>query len=388
VPGNSAVLLRNGDEIFPAMTGAIRKARHSVNLETYIFMNDRAGRQFADALIEAAGHGVEVRVLVDAFGSHMGGLIRELREAHVDIRKYRPIRLFSIYKVGKRSHRKILVVDGKTCFTGGLGIDERWLGNARNPKEWRDTQVQATGPVALQMQAIFGEDWTYTTGEILAGNKFYPQVESAGDVQAQAIRASRGDASSLAKMLYYVAIQSAARSIHIENAYFLPDKQVREGLVAAVERGVDVRIIVPGSHIDLPLVRMASRRHYGELLKGGVKIYEYQPTMFHLKTMVVDGIFSTVGSANFDDRSFHLNEEINLFVYDSPFAARMRDSYERDLAKCKPSTREQAAANGGQIPRRVVQRLLNEGYADTYYSVNPELAKTQGTFTTQSAVRS
>jgi cardiolipin synthase len=219
-----------------------------------------------------------------------------------------------------------------------MGIDERWLGNASNPKEWRDTQVQATGPVALQMQAIFGEDWTYTTGEILAGNKFYPAVEPAGDVQSQAIRASRGDASSLAKMLYYVAIQSAAESIHIENAYFLPDRQVRQALVAAVKRGVDVRIIVPGSHIDLPLVRMASRRHYGELLKGGVKIYEYQPTMLHNKTMVVDGLYATIGSINFDARSMQKNAEESLAFYDGGLSESMEAMFQADLAKSKQAT--------------------------------------------------
>src|SRR5437899_2899170 len=173
--GNTAELLKNGDEIFPAMTAAIRQAQASVNLETYIFQPDEAGRQFADAMIDAAKRGVEVRLLIDAWGSKLGDLQNGLEKAGVRWRKYRPIRLFSIYKVGKRTHRKILVVDGKVAFTGGLGISRRWLGNARNAKEWRDTQVRVEGPVADQMQAIFAEDWTYTTGEILAGEKFYPR---------------------------------------------------------------------------------------------------------------------------------------------------------------------------------------------------------------------
>lgn len=335
VPGNTAVILRNGDEFFPAMTKAIREARHSVNLEIYIFMDDRAGKQFTDALTEAARKGVEVRVLVDGVGSRVGALKARLNDAGVILRKYRPFRLYTIHKTGKRTHRKILVVDGKVCFTGGMGIDERWLGNARGPSEWRDTMVQVTGPVASQMQSIFAEDWTFTTGEILAGDKFYPAHENAGSVTAQAIKVSRGDASSLAKMLYYVAIQSAEKSIHIQNAYFLPDRQVREALIQAAARGVDVQVMVPGRHIDIPLVRMASRRRYGALLKGGVKIFEYGPTMLHNKTMVVDGLYSTIGSINFDARSMQKNAEESLAFYDRDLGEKIEEMFQDDLKKCR-----------------------------------------------------
>jgi cardiolipin synthase len=339
IPGNAAELLKNGDEIFPAMTKAIRQAQKTVNLETYIFQPDEAGRQFADAMVEAAGRGVEVRLLIDAWGSKLGDQQERLEKAGVKWRKYRPIRLFSIYKMGKRTHRKILVVDGKVAFTGGLGIDKRWLGNARNAKEWRDTQVRVTGPVVDQMQAIFAEDWTYTAGEILAGEQFYPKPDGpAGPVEAQAIKASRGDASSLAKMFYYVAIQSAARRIYIQNAYFLPDRQVRDALVAAVKRGVDVKVMVPGRNIDLPMVRFASWLHYGEMLKGGVKIYEYRDTMLHNKTMVVDGVFSTIGSINFDTRSMNRNAEESLAFYDRAFAQKMEAMFDEDLKRCDEIT--------------------------------------------------
>jgi cardiolipin synthase A/B len=330
VSGNDAELYKNGDQIFPAMTKDIREAKLSVNLESYIFLPDRAGRQFADALIAAAKRGVQVRLLVDAWGSKLKALDAELKAAGVQVHKYRPIRLFSIYKVGKRTHRKILVVDGRIAWTGGLGIDERWLGNGRSKNEWRDTQVRAVGPVAAQMQAIFSEDWTYTTGEILAGEPFYPRIEKAGETHAQAIKASRGDSSSLAKMLYYVAIKSATRSILIQNAYFLPDKQVREALVDAVKRGVRVEVIVPGRHIDLPMVRFASWHHYGEMLKGGVKIYEYLPTMLHNKTMVVDGLYATIGSINFDARSMSSNAEESLAFYDRGFARKMEAMFADD----------------------------------------------------------
>jgi cardiolipin synthase len=334
VGGNAARLLKNGDEIFPVMTRAIREAKVSVNLETYIFKDDKAGELFTDALIEAAKRGVEVRVLLDATGGKAGKFFDRMKDAKVNIRIYRPVRLWTIHKIGKRTHRKILVVDGAVCYTGGLGIDARWLGDARNPEEWRDTMVEVTGPVTGQMQAIFGEDWTYTTGEILAGDKQYPRIPPAGDVQAQAIKVSRGDSSSLAKMLYYVAIQSAEKSIYIQNAYFVPDKQVREALVAAVKRGVDVQVMVPGKHIDIPLIRSASRGHYGELLEGGVKIFEYTPTMLHNKVVVVDGIFSTLGSINFDARSMAKNAEESLAFYDAGLASKMIEMFDDDKKRC------------------------------------------------------
>src|SRR5215472_8112664 len=250
VAGNSVTLLENGDEIFPAMVHDIRSATKSVDLETYIYTPDHAGRMIADALIFAARHGVEVRLLVDAWGSKFKDLKAEFDAAGVHAKKYRPIRLFSINRVGRRTHRKILVVDGRIAYTGGLGIDDRWLGDARNTHEWRETMVRAEGPVAAQMQAIFAEDWTFTTGEILAGERFYPTIQPTGNVLSQAVKASRGDSTSLAKIMYYISIRSATRSIHIENAYFLPDKQVRKALTDAAARGVDVEVIVPGRNID------------------------------------------------------------------------------------------------------------------------------------------
>ena len=338
VGGNAASLLENGDEIFSAMVRDIRAAKKSVNLETYIFQPDRAGRMIADALIAAARNGVEVRLLVDAFGSKFEGLQKEFEDAGVQARKYRPVRIFAIYKVGRRTHRKILVVDGRIAYTGGVGIDERWLGDARNHNEWRDTQVRVEGPVAAQMQAIFSEDWTFTTGEILAGERFYPKVEAQGGILSQAIKASRGDSTSLSKMLFFIAIKSATKSILIENAYFLPDAQVRKALIDAEKRGVDVQIIVPGRNIDLPMVRLASWKHYGELLKGGVRIWEYEPTMLHNKTMVVDDIYSTVGSINFVARSMNTNAEESLAFYDRDFAAKMEAMFQRDRQRSEEIT--------------------------------------------------
>lgn len=355
VDGNEARLLQNGDQIFPEMTRAIREAKRTVNLESYIFAPDEAGRQFADAMIEAARRGVQVRLLVDGYGGKLKEMKKELEAAGVKAEKYRPLRIFSFYKMGRRTHRKILVIDGRVAYTGGLGIDKRWMGDARNQNEWRDTQVRAEGPVAGQMQSIFAEDWTYTTGEILAGDDFYPENPKVGSVRSQAIKSSRGDSSSLSKMLYFVAIQSAEKSIHIANAYFLPDTQVREALVKAVQRGVDVQVMVPGSHIDLPLVRLASWSHYGDMLKAGVHIYEYLPTMLHNKTVVIDGIYSTIGSINFDARSMNANAEEALAFYDRSFAARMEEMFQNDKKRCHEITWREWDDRG--IHRRIIETI-------------------------------
>ncbi len=353
VEGNRAEILNNGDQIFPAMIAAIRGAKTTVNLESFIFDDDRAGKQVADALIDAAKRGVEVRLLVDGEGSHVGALWDRMKQAGVKAYVFHPIRLWSIYKIGRRTHRKILVVDGLVCFTGGVGIAENWLGDARNTKEYRDMSVSVAGPAAAQMQAIFSEDWTYTTGELLVGDRFYPRLERVGNVPAQAIKVARGDSSSLAGILYYLAIQSAEKSIYIQNAYFLPDTRVRAALLRAVKRGVDVRIMVPGKDIDVPLVRLASRRHYGELLQGGVKIYEYTGTMMHSKDAVVDGIFATIGSINFDARSMRENAEESFAFYDREFAGRLEAVIAADQLHCHEVTYERWKKRG--LVRRMTE---------------------------------
>jgi cardiolipin synthase len=357
VAGNRAELLQNGDAIFPAMLQAIAGARRTVNLESYIYSNDAAGTLFTAGLADAARRGVEVRVLVDGLAAHPGPLADTMKAAGVDYQVFHPVRPWNILRLGQRTHRKILVVDGTVCFTGGVGIEKRWLGDARNPNEWRDTQVEVTGPAAAQMQAIFAEDWTYTTGEILAGDKFFPVEPTPGDVTAQAVKVARGDSSSLAKMLYYVAIRSAAHSIHIQNAYFLPDAQMRAALIQAVRRGVEVKIMIPGKHIDVPLVRMASRASHGELLQGGVKIYEYLGTMMHSKNAVFDGIFTIVGSINLDTRSMEKNAEDSISAYDRGFAARAEAMFASDLAHCREITYQRWARRG--FAARLAEVLSN-----------------------------
>jgi cardiolipin synthase len=346
VGNNRAALLKNGDETFAALLEAIRGARQSVNMEVYIFDNGTIAREFARALEERARAGVEVRLLVDSFGSKLGALEGEMAGAGVRIEEYKPLRIYSLYRVGKRTHRRIVTVDGSIGFCGGFGIDDRWKGNARNPSEWRDTNIRVEGPVVSQLQHVFLEDWVHTTGEVLHGNRQFPAIEPAGTMLAQAISSSRTDQSSMAKLLYYMAIQAARRQIWIENAYFVPDKQIRRGLVAAVARGVDVKIIVPGKYIDSPNVRLASRFHYGELLDGGVDIYEYLPTMMHNKVMVVDGLFTSIGSINFVNRSMKKNGEANLCVYDAGFAGQVAAMVLEDLAASERFTKEKWKKRG------------------------------------------
>jgi len=339
VPHNGAKLLENGDAYFPAMLDAIRSARDSVNMEMFIFNKGEVAEQFARAMADKAREGVEVRLLLDDFGSHPHELADMMEKAGVKLRWYKPLRIYAIYKVGNRTHRKLLTVDGRIGFTGGVGIDDRWKGDARSSKEWRDTVVQVEGPVVAQLQAIFLEDWVNTTGEVLHGEKHFPPIPAAGTLLAQAIAASRYDPSSKAKLLYFMAIQAARKTIWIEKAYFVPDGQIRQGLVNAVARGVDVRILVPGPHIDTPYVRMASRFHYGELLDGGVKMFEYQPTMMHNKVMVVDSIWTTIGSMNFVNRSMKKNAEANVVIYDRSFAELVEKMISVDLQKSEVFTR-------------------------------------------------
>jgi cardiolipin synthase len=328
VAHNRATLLQNGDEIFEGLAADFRGARVSINLEAYIFDHGSVATRLARVLAEKARQGVEVRVLVDGFGSSLGVLADEMEAAGVKVAVYKPLRIYSLYKVGNRTHRRIFTVDGRIGFCGGVGIDDRWLGDARNPSEWRETLIRVEGPVVAQLQHIFFEDWVHTTGEVLHGSGQFPNIEPAGDVLAQAISSSRTDQSSMAKLQYYMAIQAARHRIWIENAYFVPDRQIRQGLTAAVARGVDVRILVPGKYIDSPNVRNASRFHYGELLDGGVQVFEYLP------------IWSSIGSINFVNRSMRKNGEASVSVYDRRFAERVETMVEADLARSERFTKE------------------------------------------------
>jgi cardiolipin synthase len=359
VGGNRAELLNNGDEFFPAIFEAIRGARHSVNVELYIYANGRVGREFAAALAAKAREGVAVRVLVDALGKRTGGLDAALRAAGVQFRVYKPVRLWQLPKTGDRTHRKIITVDGRIGFTGGFGVDDRWAGDARHPGEWRDVVVRVEGPVVQQLQRLFFQNWLYATGEIPDGEGEFLEVPPAGPLRAQAVGSTRGADVSLAKLHYYVPIQAARRRLWIENAYFLPDRDFRRALVAAARRGVDVRLVLPGRHTDIKLTRYAARSDYDELLRGGVRIFEYQPTMLHTKLMVVDSQWTSIGSINFTARSMRANAEANVAIYDPDFARQAEAVIERDLAQSREITWE-------DWRRRGWCDRLRESYASLY----------------------
>jgi len=339
--GNQATLLNNGDAFFPAILEAIRAAKASVNIELYIFAKGKMAEQFVEALCAKAREGVEVRVLVDSVGERLGKLGDKMKAGGVNFQVYKPHKLFSIAKTGDRTHRKIITVDGRIGFTGGLAIDDRWAGDARNPDEWRDTVVRLDGPAALLLQRVFLEDWLYTTGEFLDGPRQFPAAQPAGDMRAQAVASSRTSQLSMAKLHYYMPIQAARDHIWIENAYFLPDKDFLVALCAAARRGVDVRIVVPGKFIDIKPLRYAARGHYQEMLEAGIKIYEFQPTMLHSKVMVVDRVWSSIGSMNFTSRSMKANAEANVAIYDAAFASQVRALIEADIARSEQILLEQ-----------------------------------------------
>lgn len=330
IGGNSISTLVNGDEIFPAMLSAIRSAKRSINFETYVFWDGEIAKQFTAALSERARAGVAVNLILDAQGTQKMGIAnkKQLEDAGAKIVKYHSVLWPDPRRYNNRSHRKLLIVDGTVAFIGGAGIADLWAGNADSPKHWRDNHYKVTGPVVAQLQGSFVSNWIKTRGDVLHGAKYFPPLEDSGSLQAQAIRS--GAHYENLDLMYLLAIASAKKTLRIENAYFLPDDLVRKELVEAAKRGARVEIIVPGKKIDQKLVRSASRRHWPELLNAGIKIYEYQPTMLHTKLMIVDDKFVSVGSGNFDNRSIRLNDEANLDVLSSDFAAQQSHLFEID----------------------------------------------------------
>ena len=337
VDGNRIEVLRNGDEIFPPMLAAIKAAKTSVNFESYIYWSGAIGTAFADALAERARAGVKVHVLLDAVGAAKmePGLSTEMAEAGVQLRKYHAVSWYNLGRLNNRTHRKLLVVDGTTGFTGGVGIAPEWTGNAQDPDHWRDSHFRVVGPVVAQMQAVFLDNWTKVSGEALHGADYFPELHAAGTQRAQMFSSSPTGGSESMELMYVLAITSAVRTIDLSSAYFVPDDLTVATMVAALQRGVRVRIIVPGPHIDSETSRSASRARWGALLAFGATIAEYQPTMFHCKVMIVDGLFTSVGSTNFDNRSFRLNDEASLNVIDVGFATQQTQIFEADLLRSK-----------------------------------------------------
>jgi cardiolipin synthase len=335
--GNEVQAFHNGVRIFPAMLEAIRSAACSINFETYIYWSGSIGREFAEALAAKARDGVAVHVLIDWLGSQKidESLIQLMADAGVKVERYRPLRWYNLGRLNNRTHRKLLVVDGKIGFTGGVGIADPWLGDAEDAEHWRDSHYRVDGPAVAQMQGAFMDNWSETRGEVLHGPHYFPELAPAGRSLAHVFHSSPGEGSASVRLMYLLAIAAARRSLRISASYFVPDNLVLRMLIEARRRGVAVEVILPGRHIDQKLVRHASRARWGPLLEAGVEIWEYQPTMYHCKVTIVDQAWVSVGSTNFDNRSFRLNDEANLNVFDAGFAAEQSKVFEQDKARAR-----------------------------------------------------
>ncbi|RPH45458.1 MAG: cardiolipin synthase B [Burkholderiales bacterium] len=340
--GNRIDTFVNGREIFPAMLDAIAAARRSVTFETFIYWSGDVGDRFARALAERARAGVPVHVLLDWVGSKPidASLLAWLEDCGVRIVRYHPPRWPHLTRLNNRTHRKLLVVDGRVGFTGGVGIADAWDGDAAQPDHWRDTHYRLEGPVVAQLQAAFLDNWIKGRGELLHGDRYFPALEPAGTSAAQVFVSSpSGGAESMHLMINY-ALVCATRSLRIATAYFVPDAMTVDALLAAVRRGVSVTVLVPGRRTDSAIARRASQYMWGRLLRGGVRIHAYEPCQFHWKVLIVDDWWVSVGSTNFDNRSFRLNDESNLNVYDPSFAARQIGLFDTDLGRARRVTFE------------------------------------------------
>jgi cardiolipin synthase len=342
LPGNRITALINGDQIFPAILDAIRGARRTITFETFIYWSGEIGKAVAEALIERARAGVRVHLLLDWVGTGRMDktMLETMEQAGVEIVKYHPLRWYNLGRLNNRTHRKLLVVDGTVGFTGGVGIADNWLGNAQDPEHWRDSHFKVEGPAVAQIQAAFMDNWIEATSGVLHGDAYFPALRDAGPHWAQMFKSSTNEAGESVRLMYLISIASAVRSVQIANAYFVPDKLAVATMVAARRRGVQVEVIIPGRHIDARVVRRASRSLWEPLLEAGVAIYEYQPTMYHTKVMVVDEILTSVGSTNFDNRSFRLNDEANLNILDAEFAAGQARQFEEDKKRSTQLTLE------------------------------------------------
>ena len=343
VSGNEIQALQNGDEIFPAMLAAIREAKSTIDFETYIYWSGNTGAEFAEALIERAKAGVKVHLMLDWVGSVKmdAALLSSMRHAGIEVERYHAVHWYSLGTLNNRTHRKVLIVDGRIGFTGGVGIADQWAGHAQDPDHWRDSHFRIEGPVVAQMQAAFLDNWIKTTGRVLHGEEYFPTLAARGEKQMQMFMSSPAGGSASMRLMYLTAITAATSSIDIEAAYFIPDRLMTSELIKARRRGVRVRILLPDKHIDSETVRVATKIAWGPLLENGAEIYEYDPTMLHCKMLIFDRVMVSVGSTNFDMRSFELNDEASLNVYDEAFALQMSQVFERDMAASSPYSYQQ-----------------------------------------------
>ena len=335
--GGSAEILQNGDGFYPAMLEAIGGAKDTINFEVYIFESDATGRRFIEAFMQRARAGVEVRLLLDWFGSIRlkRADCRELRNAGVKLEFFRPFTLRNLVRIYRRTHRRAVVIDGVVAFTGGAAVADKWAGDTRNPKEWRDSMTRVTGALVTGVQSAFAANWVYCCGEVIAGPRFYPPGEDGGPAYGLAVVSSPSDAQQPIRLLFWLSFINARRRLWITSSYFIPDRHLRKAVTTRARAGVDVRILVPGNHTDALPVQYAGRGYYEELLEAGVRIFEYQASMMHAKTVVVDDGWTLVGSANMDERSMEINEENLLGIAETGFAGAVVAGVEKDLTRSK-----------------------------------------------------
>jgi cardiolipin synthase A/B len=340
-PGNRVTALQNGDQIFPAMLAAINAARESITFETYIYWSGDIGKKFSDALSARAKAGVKVHVMLDWLGAGKidGKYLADMKAAGVEVERYHPLHWYNWSRLNNRTHRKLLVVDGRVGFTGGVGIADAWEGDASAKDHWRDSHYMIEGPAVAQMQAAFGDNWIKARAKVLFGHAYYPELTQIGRSRAQLFKSSPNEGSESVRLMYLLSIASSTKSIRLQAAYFVPDDLAIEALVTARKRGVKIEIIVPGPQTDSEVVQGASRSRWAALLDAGVLIYEFQPSLYHCKVLIVDDVWVSVGSTNFDNRSFRLNDEANLNIYDAVFAAEQVAVFENDKSVSRLMTR-------------------------------------------------
>ncbi len=355
--GGQVTILQNGDAFFTAMLEAIRAARDTITFEVYIFESDEIGHRFMDAFMERARAGVEVRLLFDWFGSIRLGkrYVRELRQAGVKVEFFRPLALRNLVRMYRRTHRRAIVIDGEVAFTGGAAVAKKWAGDARNKEEWRDSMTRVTGDLVTGIQAAFTTNWAYCTGEVLAGPRFFPARAGREGMIALSVVSSPSDAMQPIRLLCWMSFASARRRLWISSSYFIPDEHFRKIARERSRAGVDVRILVPGKHTDAIPVKLSGQCSYEELLRDGVRIFEFQPSMMHAKTVVVDDAWTLIGSANMDERSMELNEENALGISDPEFAGAVAAGNEQDFARSREIQLEEWMRRPWY--RRVLERM-------------------------------
>jgi cardiolipin synthase len=336
--GNAVDVLRNGDEIFPAMLDAIRSAENTIDLLTFVYWRGDIGTRFAKALAERARAGVRVRVLLDAWGAHPieRSSVTVMGEAGVRIHWFRPLARFQMNRTNHRTHRKVLIVDEAIGFTGGVGIADEWRGDARDEREWRDTHFRVRGPAVDGLRAAFLDNWIETEDELFESTvDRFPEQPQPGSTIVQSVRGASESGCSDISTLFLTLLQLAQERVRIATAYFVPDTQLNERLCAAAERGVEVEILLPGPHADKRFVQLAGQSSYKRLLECGVKIWHFEPSMLHAKIMTVDGVVANIGSANLNARSTELDEEINLVAFDADLVRVLDAQFDEDLRRSK-----------------------------------------------------